>query len=118
MSSLATIPWLGKLGKSLWNFGEDAAAVEQQREAKRKTLMDVIERSDALGKLGESQGYKVLVASIQDRLEVLRSELETEGCDIKIVRARIDELKAMLKVVPEGITAGDGARSELLRIEE
>lgn len=115
---LTTIPWLGKLGKSLWNFGEDADAAEQQREVKRELLIDTIERADALGKLADSHGYKMFVASIQERLEALRNELETDGCDIKMVRARIDELKAALRIVSDGIGAGDGARLELLRIEE
>lgn len=115
---LSPIPWLAQIGKDLFKFvpSEDAeeAALKRAEDIQRheKTLAEATE----LDLLSKSPGYALFKAMVEDRRETLREQLE-KGGNVAILRARLEELKQILGLVPAGIERADDARKALVELE-
>lgn len=115
---LSPIPWLTEIGKSMFKFlpSEDEEALAQKRAEDilrhEKTLSDANE----LETMSRTPGYALLREMIEERRDTLREQLE-KGGNVTILRARLEELKQILSLVPTGIERAGDARKALVELE-
>ncbi len=118
---LSPIPWLSSIGKAMtapWSkSAEDAeaAAIKRAEEIQRheKTLSEAAD----LDVLARSAGYALFKGMVEARRDALREQLE-KGGNVGLLRARLEELKAVLGLVPAGIARMDDARKALVELED
>lgn len=94
--------------KSMFSFGDPAA-----KQAEIRKLEAVIQDGRMLEALNDNAGYVRLTREVNARIETLRGDLERGGEDEKLTRVRLEELRRVLNIVPEGIAKAEAARVEV-----
>jgi FtsZ-binding cell division protein ZapB len=105
------IPLLTSLRSAFnWNEPDDAEMDKERIEKLRETMA----RGEQFEQMMKTLGYGQFVASINERLDSLRNQLENaKGDEVELLQARIKELKFCANIVNEELQRGFRAREEL-----
>lgn len=90
---------------------------ESEAKAQRDTELRVVcMKSAALRQLQVQPGWQAFSDEVQGRLNALVGQLTTckEG-DLKLMQAKIAELKYVNEIIPRAVAAGEQAEQELRR---